>query len=178
MTRRRGEAEQRASRLKVALDHNFPRPIIEAVASSIPRAELRSLSQIDPRLTDADDHVVVRAVRRAGYDLLVSCDGDYHRDPLVVSHVLQAKMTVVVVEERGHDPVTASGLLLAYLDGLFAKYAPDEAQIIRLRVGRPTVDDPWKVLDDIASRDGKKAKDLFAKHRLPDDAFAADPFER
>lgn len=42
--------------LRLALDQNFPTPLINAVGNYVPSdLEVRSLHEIDPRLSDLDD---------------------------------------------------------------------------------------------------------------------------
>ena len=160
--------DKRATPLRVALDHNFPIPIVRALGEGIAEATLAPIAEIDARMGDLDDHEVVRAVAHRGYDMLVSCDRDYFEEAAVLTAVLQCRLSVVVVQGQGHDPVAASGLLLAYVKHLAAQFDKEHAQIFKLRVGRPRASDPWDAMKTLAEREKISADALYKKHRVAD----------
>lgn len=163
--------------LKVALDHNFPTPIIEAVRPWMIEVQLHAVRDIHPRMPTLSDADVVRAVSLRGFDMLVSCDDDYLRDAAVLSAILQTKLTTVVTFGVGHDPVTAAGLLLAYLPLLARQYDPGAPQLFRLRVGRPPAIDPWSELAKMGAREGVSAETIYRRHRLSEADLRRDPLE-
>lgn len=113
--------------LRIALDHNFPTPIVDALATGIVEAELVPIARSDPRMADLDDHDVVRAAWKRGF--LVSCDHDMFEQPLVLATILQTRISSVVALGQGHDHIAASGLLLAHLPSILRRYDPDAAQL-------------------------------------------------
>lgn len=161
--------------LRVALDHNFPIPIVEALADGIIEADLVPISRIDPRLITLDDHDVVRAVCRRGFDMLVSCDHDMFEVPRVLAAILQTRMSVVAVLGQGHDRVAAAGLVLAHLPHIVAGFCTTDAQLWKLRVGRHKAGSPWDELARIATRRGTSAKEMYETLRMSARELARDP---
>ena len=64
-----------ARKLRLALDHNFPAPVLAAFASMMGRVELVPIREIDERLAELDDwKLFVELERRGGWDGLVTND--------------------------------------------------------------------------------------------------------
>ncbi len=163
--------------LRIALDHNFPIPIVDAMATGIAEAELVPISRIDRRLTTLEDHDVVRAVSRREFDVLVSCDHDMFQEPMVLTAILQTRMSVVAALGQGHDRIAAAGLVLAHLPNLARRFRKDEAQLFKLRVGHPAPTDPWDELDRLARRGGTDARQLYDSMKLDEAMLRRDPID-
>lgn len=153
--------------LRLALDQSFPTPIIEALREYILETKLASVREIDKRLPTLDDWELLLALHQTGeWDGLVTTDAAMLALPREMSVLLQTKLTLVVTEGAGNDPIRATGLLLAHLPNICRRSRPDEAQVWRLRVGHPPHEDPWKLLDQIAKKTGGTAKSLYQGYRL------------
>lgn len=169
-------AASRSGRLRVALDHNFPVPIVDALQPAI-LDDLVPIMRIDRRMAELDDHDVVRAVARRGFHILVSCDRDMMSVPRVLATVMQTKLTVVVAAGQGHDHVAASGLVLAHLPHIAHDYRADDAQVFVLRAGRQPPKQPWDLLDDVARRRHTSAQSLYESVKLSKRELERDPLE-
>ena len=59
--------------VRLALDQNFPTPLIRAVAAYLPEdVEVSSLHQIDHRLSDLEDRSLLIALRQLGWNGLIT----------------------------------------------------------------------------------------------------------
>ena len=96
----------------IVLDHNFPEPLLRAIAGFVPDLKfiwIRSLAG-DLHLLP-DDELVYELFRRA-CPVLVTLDARMLDDPQVLVAIDQTRMTVVAIAESGHDPIRATGVLL------------------------------------------------------------------
>jgi hypothetical protein len=59
-----------------ALDHNFPQPVLAALADALPQVELVPIRDIDPSLADLDGWELLRELHRheRGWDGMVTND--------------------------------------------------------------------------------------------------------
>jgi hypothetical protein len=113
-----------------ALDHNFPQPIVEVLADFMTEAELVPLQEIDSRLPEfQNDWEVLLALHHHArpWDGLVTTDSSMIQLPRELAVLMQTKLTLVVALEAGHDPLKATGLVLAHLPGICARTDPDVA---------------------------------------------------
>jgi len=131
-------------------------------------AELVPLSAIDSRLPSLEDWQVLLALRNEvrPWDGLITTDGAMIRLPRELAVLHQTKLTLVVAEAAGHDPVKATGLVLAHLPGICKRTRPDIPQVWILRTVDRNHERPWDLLGRIAARQGKSADELFAASRL------------
>lgn len=56
----------------VALDHNFPEPILRCVNRYIPEVDFSWVRDIDPSLLRVDDHALLYELRDRGYSIVVT----------------------------------------------------------------------------------------------------------
>lgn len=164
-------------RLRVALDHNFPIPIVRAMSDAVVEAELSPVSEIDSRFVRLDDAALVHALARRGWSAMVTCDANMLALPSVLARILQTRMTVVAALGQGHDPVASTGLVLAHLPHIVARHREDTPQVWRLRVGRRPHDDPWDLLSKLAERARTTARALYETHKLSQPDLSRDPLE-
>ena len=62
-----------APTLRLALDQNFPTPLINAVNDYLPvEIEMKSLRRIDPRLSELDDRTLFLALHHLGWHGLIT----------------------------------------------------------------------------------------------------------
>ena len=161
-----------------ALDQNFPEPIVDALADFLAEdAELVPLRQIDPRLTTADDWQILHALyaHERTWDGLITTDSSMLGLPKELAVICQTKLTLVVAIGAGHDPIKATGLLLAHLGSIAQATDPDAAQIWTLRTVARRPEDPWDHLTRAAENQGIQARTLYHRERLSPVALSAPP---
>lgn len=138
--------------------------------------ELVYLEDLDARLREADDWRVVLGVRGAGLDGLVTNDGNMTEEPRVLPALKATRLTLVIVESLGHDPVRATGALLLDLPGIAKRVGASGPAIFRLRHRVP---DPTPVPDALAKRArkiGMTVPELLREEGIRP-AELLDPFE-
>lgn len=86
--------------------------------------------------------------------------------PKELALLCQTKLTLVVAEAVGHDPIKATGLILAHLGRICEQTRSDRAQMWRLRTNTRPAEDPWDLVTRVADRRGETAADLYARERL------------
>jgi hypothetical protein len=162
---------------RFALDQNFPQPIVDVLREFMTEAELVAVGDIDPRLTDIDDWEVLLALHHHGgdWDGLITTDSGMLSLPRELSVLLQTKLTLVVADAAGHDPLKATGLVLTYLPWIAAHTQPDLAQVWVLRSGNKPHDDPWTWMTKLAGRRGTSAAALYAEEKLAAEELARNP---
>jgi hypothetical protein len=160
-----------------ALDHNFPHPIVRALDDFTPEAELVAVDAIDPRLPDLDDWELLLALHHhpREWDGLITADSGMLALPRERAVLMQTQLSLVVVEEAGHDMLKATGLLFAHLADVCKRTRADQAQLWRLRAAERRPSDPWKQLQVIAERSGTHASQLYDEHKLAADALSRNP---
>jgi hypothetical protein len=108
--------------VRFALDEDFPDTIIDAFGLGIPEAELVPVRHIDPRLRQMDDWELLLSLHHLeDWDGLVSTDARMLNLPRELSVIHQTNLTLAIVEQSGHDPIRAAGLLLVHLPTICRK---------------------------------------------------------
>jgi hypothetical protein len=98
--------------------------------------------------------------------------------PRELAVLMQTKLSLVVAEEAGHDPLRATGLLLLHLPGICRDSTTTKPQVWRLRApGRRPVIDPWEELERVAEHQSEKAPELYADAKLSSSELKRDPLE-
>jgi hypothetical protein len=157
---------------RFALDQNFPLPIVDVLAKYIVEAELVPLAAIDPSLTrDTEDWQVLHALHKheQHWDGLITTDSGMLLLPKEMAVLCQTKLTLVIAAGSGHDPVKATGLVLAHLPGVCARTTPDEPQLWILRAATQPHEKPWDQLRKIAQQRKVGVKELYRDVKLPDE---------
>lgn len=160
-----------------ALDHNFSLPIVAVLSDYMLEAELVAFDAIDPRLSVLDDWEVLLALHHheRPWDGLITTDSSMIQLPRELSVLMQTKLTLVVAEAAGHDPLKATGLVLTHLPGICKRTRPDLAQAWIVRAAQRPHDDPWGLLTRVAERQGVAADALYAETRLSREAMQRNP---
>lgn len=116
------------------LDENFPQPILdEALDNWVLEVDLRSIRDFEPALVGgSEDWEVILGLKQRGAEALITCDDNMLFAPRVVAVIEQTRFTVVSCRAAGHDPVLATGILLAHLPRVMKRHRPDVAQVWRL----------------------------------------------
>lgn len=160
----------------IALDHNFPKPILQTVAPYLPEVSLHWIHDVDEGLADLQDHDLVFELHRRGFSVLLT--GDHHmvNDVRVLVALEQTRMSLLTARNIGDDPVFATGVVLRDLlpllrsdhpQGLVYLSSPSKVRSIRaLQLLTDAVDGDTERTDDLVREHGL----LFAdRRRYPDD---------
>lgn len=115
-----------------------------------------------------DDWQILHALHAADepWDGLITTDARMLSLPKELALLCQTKLTLVVAEAVGHDPIKATGLILAHLGRICEQTRSDRAQMWRLRTNTRPAEDPWDLVTRVADRRGETAADLYARERL------------
>jgi hypothetical protein len=121
-----------------ALDHNFPQPLLAALAGALPQVELVPIHDIAPSFADLDDWQLLRAlhVHERDWDGLITNDDAMLSLAKEMTVLSQTGLTLVVAKGEGHNPIRAVGTLLCHLSYVCHHTVPGTAQIWRLRVAQ------------------------------------------
>lgn len=150
------------TRLRLALDQDFPLPLLEANRAFLPSdIELAPLQRIDPRLPELGDRELVLALARLGWDGLVTGNDRMLTVPSALAAIVATKAVVVATHGLGHDPLRAAGALLLELPGLVDRLQPDRSNVFRLAYGQRRPRDAWTYLEEAARRSQTSASALW-----------------
>lgn len=169
-------SEQPEGVIRFALDEDFPDTILDALGLGVPEAELVPIRHIDPLLRNMDDwKLLLSLYHLSEWDGLISTDGRMLNLPREVAVLHQTQLTLVVVEQAGHDPVRAAGLLLVHLPTICRKTVRSTGQIWKLSAQNKNHESPWNELKKIASHRKTSVKQLFEASRLSKAALEENP---
>lgn len=164
--------------VRFALDEDFPDTIISALGIGIPEAELVPIRHIDPRLRQMDDWRLLLSLHHLEeWDGMVSTDSRMLSLPRELAVIHQTKLTVVTIEQAGHDPVRAAGLLLVHLPAICRKTVRSTGQIWKLSAKNKNHDDPWDELKRVAQHRKMNVSQLFHEHMLSRKQLLRDPLQ-
>jgi hypothetical protein len=162
-------------KLRFALDHNFPAPVLVAFAVLMPQVELVPLARIDGELARLDDWEVFLALhRQRAWDGLVTNDDKLLALPKEMTVLSQTNLTLVVAVGEGHNPIRTVGVLLCHLGFICHHTKRDRPQIWRLEVRQKAYDEPAKFLTAIAEKQKTTVQHLFEMHKLPPKSLARE----
>lgn len=160
--------------VRLALDQNFPTPILEAVARFVPEVDLVPLRSIDRRLSELGDRELVIALHQLGWVGLVTNNYKMLQVPRELAAILKTKLGLFAIEGTGGDPVRASGAILLDLPGVLKDFTPGAGGIYLMRPRRPRRQDPWNGLwADVAQRYRREPDDLYAEVKVTDEELAS-----
>lgn len=141
----------------VALDHNFPEPILDCVRPWLPEVDLAWVRSIGPGLGDVDDHELLYALRERGYPVLVT--NNWKMDARVLVALERTRMSVLTLRKAGDDAIFATGVLLRDLVPLLRTQAP-RGQIFRASPSRIQPRRARALLERVAEQQGTSAEQL------------------
>jgi hypothetical protein len=155
-------------KIRFALDHNFPAPVLAAFAVMMPGVELVPIMQIDPKLAELDDWELFLALHRheESWDGLVTNDDKLLALPKEMTVLSQTNLTLVVAVGEGHNPVRAVGVLLCHLGHICHHSRRDRAQVWKLEVKQKNYEEPNKYLTTIAEKQKTTVERLVQTHKL------------
>ena len=149
--------------VRLALDQNFPIPILAALAEFIVDIELVPLRKIDPRLSSLDDRTLVVALRQLGFPGLVTNNYKMLKNPKELAAIIATKLTVFAIEGVGDDPIRATGALLLDLPGALKRMDSRRAQVFWMRPRNPMPEDPMALFRRAADHQHRDVAALFAE---------------
>lgn len=156
-------------RLRLALDQNFPVPLLSTVSDYLPeQVEIRSLRQIDPRLSELDDRPLLIALTQLGWDGLITNNYKMLEVPTEIAAIVKTKAVVIAIEGLGHDPLRAVGALLLELPGLTDRLRPRTSNVLRLRYPQRSAEDAWGYFQSAARRLGREPGELWKEVGVSD----------
>jgi hypothetical protein len=161
-----------------ALDQNFPEPIVAALQRYLEDdVELVPIRQIDERLPTFEDWAILHALHRheRAWDGLITTDLGILSLPKELAVLCQSKLSLVVAVAAGHDPIKATGLILAHISTVCERTDRGTAQVWRLRTSAKDAEDPWNFIATIAGRRGEEAPLLYGRERLTLAQLGCDP---
>jgi hypothetical protein len=160
------------SGIRLALDQNFPRPILERVGESLAGVVLVPLLQIDRSLADMPDRRLLLALDQLGWAGLVTNNHKMMQNPLEIAALLRTRLSLFVIEGLGHDPIRATGAVLLDLPGAVRKFVPDQPQVFWSRPRNPHPRRPWDIFSVAAERAHRDPPDLYQELHVEDDELA------
>lgn len=149
-----------AAPITLALDHNFPEPILAALDEFMIDIRLVPIRRIDDRLPDLDDRQLVIALHQLGYRGLVTNNYKMLKNPTELAAILKTKLTVLAIEGVGHDPLRATGALLLDLPGA-ARKMTTQSGVFWLRPRNPELVDPWTLFERAAEHQNRSPSELY-----------------
>jgi hypothetical protein len=158
--------------LRLALDQNFPTPLIRAIAAYLPPdLELRSLNEIDPRLSRLEDRSLFLTLHHLGWHGLVTNNYRMLDEPWELAAIIRTQAVVVAVKGLGHDPLRAAGALLLDLPGLTSRILPHRSNVFLLSYRGRLPSDARDYLKSIAERRRRAESDLWQEVVVTADEF-------
>ena len=143
----------------------------------LPEVELVPIRRIDSRLTEMDDWEILLALHHHDrpWDGLVTTDSSMLKQPRELAVLRQTNLTLVVAAAAGHDPITATGLVLIHLDWICRATTLTEPQVWSLTAKNRPASDPWELIEKIAQHQHRTPDELWREARLTSDDLQRDP---
>lgn len=152
----------------LALDHNFPEPVIHALRPWMGNVRLLPLRHIHPVLTTLDDRELIIMLSQLGLDGLVTLNYKMLRNPRELAAILRTRLPVLAVERVGDDPLRAAGALLLDLPVVARAMQSGASGVFWLRPRGPSAQQPWDLFVDAATRRHEDPQQLYARVRVSD----------
>ncbi len=146
--------------IRLALDQNFPTPILRAIAEYIVDVELIPIREIDTRLSTFEDRELLIALRQLGYPGLVTNNYKMLKNPKELAAIIATKLTVFAIEGVGDDPIRATGAALLGLPGALKQMDTRKAQVFWVRPRNPMPANPVELFERAAEHQRRDASDL------------------
>ena len=136
--------------VRLALDQNFPEPILKALSDFVVDIRLVPLREMDARLPTLDDRPLVIALHHLGYPGLVTNNYKMLKNPKELAAIIATKLTVFAIEGVGDDPIRATGAVLLDLPGALKRMDTRRAQVFWMRPRSPRPEDPMDLFERAA----------------------------
>jgi hypothetical protein len=148
---------------RLALDQNFPTPILKALDEFVVDVRLEPLHQINPRLSTLDDRDLVIALHQLGYLGLVTNNYKMLKNPRELAAIIATKLTVFAIEGVGDDPIRATGAILLDLPSALKRLDSRRAQVFWMRPRDLRPVDARDLFDKAAEHQHRSPADLMAQ---------------
>ena len=158
--------------LRLALDQNFPPGLLKSLQAYTPNAELKTLHQIDPRLSDLDDRPLILVLDSWGWDGFVSNNYKMTNQAHEVSAIIHTKCVAIFTQALGDDPIRATGAVLLQLPRIEHRLKKNQDNVLMLNHRYRTPTSGWDYLKAIEGKTGVSANDLWTQHRPTVDEVA------
>lgn len=100
-------------RRPIALDHNFPEPILQQVAPWLPELGFHWVKDLPgDDLNELEDHDLIYELSRRAFPIMVTNNHKMLDDRRVLVAIEETRLTVVAIQKAGDDPIFATGVLL------------------------------------------------------------------
>lgn len=120
----------------VALDHNFPEPLLRGVERWLPEFAFHWIKSLPPHdLNRLEDHDLVYELHRRAFPVMATNNHKMLDDRRVLVAIEQTRLTVVAIEGAGDDPVFATGVVLRDLRDVLKGNIP-RGMYVRIRPAR------------------------------------------
>ncbi len=154
--------------IDLPLDHNFPEPILAAIAPWITGINLIPIRRIDGRLPRLGDRELVIALHQIGYRGLVKNNYSLLQNPMELAALIKTKLSVFAIQGVGDDPVRATGALLLDLTSAAKAMEAGGRSVFWLRSRSPRPQDPWALSERTAQQRKQNARQLYEEVRVSD----------
>ena len=158
--------------LDLALDQNFPEPILDALGRFIVDIRLIPLRRIDPRLPSLEDRELLIALHQLGYRGLVTNNYKMLKNPRELAAVIATRLTVFAIEGVGHDPLRATGALLLDLPGAVRRMHEVPGRVFWLRPRQAAPQEAWELFQALAKRRRQGADELYREVEVASEELA------
>ena len=140
-------------------------------------AELVPVRDVDQRLVEMDDWKLILALHNdsKGWDGLVTNDAEMLKLPREMCVLEKTRLKLVVAESAGHDPLKATGLLLAHLPQICSRLDPSRSEVWRLRVSAKNPETPMSLIRSLARRRKQSPDEFLKKNGLSDVDMGKSP---
>lgn len=150
--------------LRLALDQNFPTPLINRIQPYLPGdIELASLHQLDRRLSELGDRELFIALHQLGWDGLITNNYKMLDVPAEMAAVIKTKMVLIAIVGLGHDPLRAVGALMLELPSIRGRLHASRSNVFRIKYTSKKADDGWTFFSAAAERLGRAPQDLWGE---------------
>lgn len=157
----------------IALDHNFPEPILRAIAEHMPEFAFYWVKDLPPGdLNDLEDHDLIYELHRRGFPVMVTNNYKMLDDRRVLVAIAQTRLTVVALRGAGDDPIFATGVVLRDLRDIL-KANTRHGMYVLVRPSRVRLERAQARLTDLGA-DWNEERQLHGlpyaqRNRYPDD---------
>ena len=158
--------------LRLALDQNFPIPLVDAIAEFLPaELELKRLYVIDPRLSRLGDRSLFLTLSHLGWDGLVTNNHKMLNVPAELAAIIRTQAVVVAFEGLGDDPLRAAGALLLELPGLANRVVARQSNVFRIAHTRRAPQNGRDLFGRVADHQKRAEDELWEQVLVTDEEY-------
>jgi len=160
-----------------ALDHNYPKPIIDQAKPYLHDVGMVPIGEIDPRLPELDDWELLLALHHhpREWDGMITNDTSMLEQERELAVLGFTHLTLVAPVAAGHDPIRSTGLVLAHIEDIASRTTPRKPQIWRLAGRTRGGQHPDHFLGKLAEKAGLDPIDLRKEATPPKAVLQVNP---